>query len=492
MNKSKISLIVVFSFQLIAILLAVFRILPREAILISTGITVFYFIFSPLEDGLFLFIISIPVFAAMSITEEFDTMANWRILLAILFLIWFFRRKWPLLKKDLLSRPCCPLKFKIRSNLIKWTFIFLGIGALSVFIAENPIAAIKKLLFLLNIFLLFVIVKDLAKQEEERKKIIRAAIFSLSIILLFGYLQLISVFWVPFYSFWQWWAENVISVFYGANLSQTLKISNTWFSYYPDKLPTLRMFSLFPDSHSFALFALIGLIFLVYALKTDYKIRKNLIWALIGLCIFALMFSGSRGIWLAGILPFFAILFFYVFRDKKTLRPFFIILVIFAISFPFSSLILSLSRGGGDATLAFQRAKSITDMEEISVKSRLGIWKSSFSSILKHPLLGVGIGNYPLVLGEDISAAKRGASAHNLYLDIVSETGIIGLFAFIFILILIFKKALKSAKSNEYYAISFLFFFVWILFYNLFDVVLFNDKVLLFFMVTLGVLYRDE
>lgn len=166
-------------------------------------------------------------------------------------------------------------------------------------------------------------------------------------------------------------------------------------------------------------------------------------------------------------------------------------LIIFALAFPISSLISSLSyQGGGDGTLAFKRAKTIADMEELSVKSRIGIWKTSLQSILKHPILGVGIGNYPLVLGEDIANGKKGASAHNLYLDVAAEMGLLGLIALLLIFLEILKKSWKARK--EIYFLIFAFFFVWILIYNLFDVVLLNDKVLLLFMVVLALIYPIE
>ena len=158
MSKNKLSFLIVFLVEVLAILLAVFGILPREIVLISTGIMVFYFIFSKIEHSLILFIISIPIFVAMPITESFDTMANWRILLVILFLVWFFRRKWSQIKKQIFTNFCCPFKYKIKSNLVKWVIVFLIIGALSIFVAVSPIAAIKKLLFLINIFLLFPII----------------------------------------------------------------------------------------------------------------------------------------------------------------------------------------------------------------------------------------------------------------------------------------------------------------------------------------------
>jgi len=482
--KNKLSLVIVFSIEVLAILLAVFGVLPREIVLVSSGIMVFYFIFAKIEDSLILFIISIPLFVALPITENFDTMANWRILLVILFLVWFFKKGY--IQTFFQKGICCVPKIKINSNLTKFVLLFLFIGFLSIFVASSPTAAIKKLLFLINIFLLFPIIRDVAKDEAQKQTIIKVGAIALGIVLLVGFSQVISGFFTPLYNFWQWWANHVITVFYGNNLSELLKVSNTWFAYYPDSPPTLRMFSVFPDSHSFAMFIIIGLVFSGSLLKKPGKI---IIWVLIVFSLLALISSGSRGVWLSAIIPFLSAMFLLFFRKEKIFKPFVLMLIIFALSFPISSLLLSNSRQDGeDATLAFKRAKSIADLEELSVKSRLGIWKASFESILKHPLLGVGIGNYAIVLGEDISAAKKGASAHNLYLDVASETGILGLIAFLLIFWEILRTSWKLRKK-ENYAWIFLFFFVWISLYNLFDVVLFNDKVLLMFMVILGVLY---
>jgi len=522
--KNKLSLIIVFLIEVSAVFLAVFGVLPRGVVWVSTTIMVLYFIFAKIEDSLILFILSIPLFVALPITASFDTMANWRILLTILFLVWFFKKGY--IKAFFKQGTCCVPKIKINSNLTKFVLLFLFIAFLSIFVATSSIAAIKKLLFLMNIFLLFPIIQGVAKDETQKARIIKAGTWAVVIILIVGFSQLISGFFAPLYNFWQWWANHVITVFYGNNLSELLKVSNTWFSYYPDSPPTLRMFSLFPDAHSFAMFIIIGLIFLTYLLTrlkpvheslSGFRARKRAWPTLVGgakgetlsearwdsrgklkdLCIWlftilaflALISSGSRGVWLSAIIPFIGAIFFLVFKKEKIFKSFLLMLIIFALSFPVSSLLLSNSRQDGeDATLAFKRAKSIADLEELSVKSRLGIWKASFQSILKHPLLGVGIGNYPIVLGEDISAAKKGASAHNLYLDVASETGLLGLAAFLFVFWEVLNMSWKSRKK-ENYAWIFLFFFIWISLYNLFDVVLFNDKVLLIFMVALSLLY---
>jgi len=469
--QNKICFWVILGIEILAIILAVFGILPREIVLIATGLMVFYFIFSRVEDSLILFILSIPLFVALPITDTFDTMANWRILLVILFLVWFFKKGYV-------------KKFLEVDWLAKCVIAFLFVGVLSLAVATNIGVGIKKLLFLINIFLLFPIIKDIVEDDKEKLKIIKAGAITGIISLIVGYGQLISVLINPLYNFWQWWAGHVIPVFYGNNLSEVVKVSNTWFSYYSDSPPTLRMFSVFPDSHSFALFGIIGLIFIVYLLK-----ERKCFWLPIVLSLLALVFSGSRAVWLSAVIPFGMVIFLLIFKKQKVFKPFLIMLVIFALAFPISSLISSLSyRGAGDGTLAFKRAKSIADIEELSVKSRIGIWKTSVQSILKYPILGVGIGNYPVVLGEDISNGKKGASAHNLYLDVASEIGLLGLIALLLVFLEILKTCWKLIQKDKYVLI-FIFFFIWILIYNLFDVVLLNDKVLLLFMVALGTIY---
>ena len=480
--------------EILAVVLASIGIVEREAVLSMTGLLIFYFIFSRIEDSLILFIISIPLFIALPI-GNFDSMANWRILLAVLFLCLLF-------KQDLSVKA---IKDKLKGFKIKEKFkhypmeylvvLFLIIGVLSLFVATDIIVGIKKILFLINIFLLYIIIRNvIVRNKKMVPRIIKAGAAAGIISLIVGYSQLISIFFKPLYIFWQWWAKSVISVFYGSGLAKLLTVSNTWFSYYENSPPTLRMFSIFPDSHSFALFAIISLIFISFLLIS--KIYKNRfivysLWFTVILCFLALIFSGSRGIWVSAAIPFLAIillLFFknirkYVGNSVSNIKLFVGMLVIFMLAFPASSLILSQSyQDGGDSTLAFKRAKSIVDLEELSVKSRIGIWRVSFKSILKHPLLGVGIGNYPIVLDEDISTAKKGVSAHNLYLDIASEMGLSGLIILLLIFWQIFKK---SWKTN----LIFVFFLLWIFIYSLFDVVLLNDKVLLLFMVALGILY---
>jgi len=272
-SKRDIKFYIILTIEILAVVLTSIGIFPREAVLVMTGLLIFYFIFSKIEDSLILFIVSIPLFVALPITG-YDSMANWRVLLTVLFVVWLFQRQWLkvifrfVFNKIFRRQP-------LISPLTKFTILFLIVAVLSLLIATDIVVGIKKILFLINIFLLFIIVRDIARDKQQRLKIIKAGAFAGIISLIVGYSQLIFVMIKPLYTFWQWWAKNVISVFYGNNLSELLAKSNTWFSYYPDSPPTLRMFSVFPDSHSFALFVIISLVFLTSLIESQKLNLRN-------------------------------------------------------------------------------------------------------------------------------------------------------------------------------------------------------------------------
>ena len=170
-------------------------------------------------------------------------------------------------------------------------------------------------------------------------------------------------------------------------------------------------------------------------------------------------------------------------------------LLAFLLLLPVSSILLSRAHGAGvvtkDETLIFNRAKSILDINETSNKARLDIWQITAKSVLAHPIFGVGLGNYAKVLGEKFEASRRGASAHNLYLDFAAETGLVGgglLIAFFCTIIFYSYRLLRYAKEERLKITGAIFgiYFLWIMFYNFFDVVLINDKVLLLFSSLLG------
>lgn len=505
MKKYLTNLNIVFAVEIIIVVLASLGLIPREAILFLTGLMAFFIIFSPLEGGLYLTIASIPLFAAMPISDSFDTMADWRILVFILFICLFFRKGISVsLVKD--SDGKWRLKENFKHYALEYLILpFLAVAGLSVFIADFKILAIKKLLFFINIFLLFLIIRNLARTRDVLIKILKAAAAGAAVVVAVALVQLITALFVPLYAFWQFWADKIINSLYGQNLAHLLSFSNTWFAYYANRPPTLRLFSVFPDSHSLAMFLILAIpIFLTLAIIYSNEKRKRLFfWLMSILASFCIVLTGSRGAWLSFVAPVCAGLFLYWKKfenilTKKVLSILGIFLALFLLSSFYPPVFYKFQswQGGESARFSFnffERAKSISDFDEISNKNRLEIWGASLKSLVRHPVLGVGLGNYFSVLNEDVSVAKKGASAHNLYLDFATEIGIFGAA----ILILLFVEVLRNswlvfrrAKSREWrgFGLFFGLYFLWVIVYSLFDVVLLNDKVFLFFIAELGIL----
>ena len=499
---------IIFAIEVALVVLVSAGLIPREAVLGLTGLMIFYIIFSPVEDALYLAIMSIPLFVALPVTDSFDSMANWRILIAVLFLCLFFKQGISMsLLKDIGGR--WRLKENIKHHLMEYlTCLFLFIAALSIFVAHYKNLAIKKLLFLINAFLLYLVIRNLAAKIGGREtvlKILQAGAVGASVVIFGGLVQFFVTLFVPLYSFWQFWAAKVINAFYGKNLAHLLSSSNSWFSYSSGQPPILRIFSIFPDSHSLAMFLILSVpIFLALAIFYEKENGKKIFfWLLTILSLAGAILSGSRGVWLS-LVPVLMVVAYILLKKldkipvKKVAISLFLFIPIFiASSFyvPFYYKMQSLSGNLDKEALSFfERAKSISDFSEISNKTRLQIWQKSAESVLIHPFLGVGLGNYITVLGEGVAAAKQGASAHNLYLDFAAEIGILGAL----ILMAIFVEILRTSwlifrRAKEPYfkmfALVFGLYFLWAMIYSLFDVVLLNDKVLLFFMVGTGVLY---
>ena len=527
-------------------------------------------------DSLKLFIISIPLFVALPPNQFSDSMSIWRILIVVLFLkichsefvsesignkgLSCFQFARQSIKR--IGRNGGNLRKILKQvqddncyKLFLLTTLFFIIAALSLISAQDVGVGMKKILFLLNIFLLFPVVTFSIKNKNDFKEIIKFIFYSTGLLVFIGYLQFILTFFIPLFDFWQFWAQNIIVAFYGQNLSNLLSYSNTWFSYYEVMPATLRMFSLLPDSHSFAMLVIISMP-AVLSLIFYYtgKEKKYLSLALI-FFLLAVFFSGSRGAWVGSIFALMAAIYLFAYPHvefknlcKLNLKarlfsfPFFkwfikkiknrnlikqiaflknfnscsnnyfskIIIcsiLLFFILMPISSFTLKinqeiqlyqnniqLSDEDREKFSMFERAFSISDFSEISNKGRLQIWRETLVSISEHPFLGVGFGNFPTVLEENISTSKMGSSAHSTYFDIASEIGIFGLIVFLLILIEILKTArnLFFKLENKYLKMftgSFFVYFTWICAYGLFDVVIFNDKVLMMVVVMTGVLY---
>lgn len=84
--------------------------------------------------------------------------------------------------------------------------------------------------------------------------------------------------------------------------------------------------------------------------------------------------------------------------------------------------------------------------ERLEIKStaeRLDYFNQAWQLIKKHPLVGVGLGNYTLAAHNEINQALRSwdyQPVHNIYLLILVELGIVGFIAWLALIFLLIKK----------------------------------------------------
>ena len=82
---------------------------------------------------------------------------------------------------------------------------------------------------------------------------------------------------------------------------------------------------------------------------------------------------------------------------------------------------------------------------------RIVLWKEAIAIIKDHPFLGCGLNTYSIVAPKYKIAEGGGIYPHNSYLQMAAETGLLGLGAFLWIIIILFRTSLSNLKkiSNQ-------------------------------------------
>jgi putative inorganic carbon (HCO3(-)) transporter len=148
----------------------------------------------------------------------------------------------------------------------------------------------------------------------------------------------------------------------------------------------------------------------------------------------ALLLTQSRG----GLLAFIFILLVYVAftgRDRKIRIKRIVLLLIVCLL------------AAGVAGFFFQRLGEIDDFTAVS---RLAIWGGAFAVFAQSPLLGTGFGNLRGLMGGLLNLPDGWTGdAHNLCLELLAETGLIGFVVFVVLIVLALRTALRQFPKTE-------------------------------------------
>ena len=194
------------------------------------------------------------------------------------------------------------------------------------------------------------------------------------------------------------------------------------------------------------------------------KIQKNKIiyFFLLSIIYTTLMICQSRGIWISigltvtiAIYIIFKFKLFEVFHKNKKwlvllLVTFLIITIIYSTDNPLNKSAITVS----------QRALSTFDENDPSINTRFLIWNTTLKMIKDRPIFGSGIGtfkmNYLNYQAEFLQSnpyyikySGKAKEAHNEYLQMGAELGIIGLGIFLSILFIFFLMVVKYFNKEK-------------------------------------------
>jgi len=317
-----------------------------------------------------------------------------------------------------------------------YTIIIISGGILSFAIADSiPIAMIYTL-FISVVFLFIILVKT---KIALKSILLAAAVAALGTALIGIYQYLtgnIEVGWIDSEMF-----EGMVRIY------STFENPNVYGEYLLFTIP-------------------LGVVLFFSSKRWLYKV----LWAgATLLMVVAMLLTMSRGCWIglaAGIFIYFVI------ADRRFLWLFFAAVIVMPFILPESIMV---------------RLLSIGNLEDSSSLYRLYIWLGTFSMLKDYWLTGVGLGTKAFS-GVYSAYAYNGIIAphpHNMYLNIISETGIAGFIGFIWVAVVGLKNSISTAFSGgsfkKHMGAGLTAAFVGIFVQGIFDNVFYNYRIVLVF-----------
>ncbi len=242
------------------------------------------------------------------------------------------------------------------------------------------------------------------------------------------------------------------------------------FSFWMRNIGRQQVFGLFGNVNYFAEYLIVPLpIAVSLFFATQNKLKKILL--LIGVIAMgaSLTATFTRGSYLSfGISLIFMSVLFLISRGKnfiKKNRKIFIAILVIIIIITSLFIIPNPLNKSGTAIEKIKSRISISQLiQSYSIKRRIATWKFTILMIKDHPLLGSGIGTYKyntlkyqaefFKQGENRSLYPHGFAdkAHNEYLQLWAEIGIVGLGIFIWLIISYFGCGIKILRKikDEY------------------------------------------
>lgn len=244
-------------------------------------------------------------------------------------------------------------------------------------------------------------------------------------------------------------------------------------SYARDILIAKRAIGTFPSPNILGGYLIITF-FLALQICRESSRRK--LWYLAPLLISAaLLFTKSMGAWLSLIFALI-VLFMLSYNSVKQHKLKLALCIIFIIA-----------ALGFILVTRWERLMNLENPQN-SITQRLNYWRTALAVIKAHPILGVGPGNFQEVfLTYKIGLSTNTRYAHNIFLHMWAEAGLLGFLGIVY-LTADFLKKLKTQPENTFIFLGGLAFIL----HNIIDNTYFIPEAGLFLWILLGMLRKSK
>ncbi|MEI7749735.1 MAG: O-antigen ligase family protein [Candidatus Moraniibacteriota bacterium] len=324
--------------------------------------------------------------------------------------------------------------------LFSWEALFLGLflffSILSIFWAENIPWALRRSLFFLSFLPLFPVFTSLLEEiPDAATRLFRPFVFGAGLAALIGILEFSAQYIFGVVALYDFWTRTVLPIFLGDSFASSV-------AEYPSLLvniggsTVLRASAFFPDPHMAAFYFGIAFPVVAYFFLDEKTVQKKVFFGLLGIVILlADLLTFSRGGYVGLSVGSISAIVGYVIRGNST-RKRKISLMILLLLFFFGICAIAPVR---------ERLMSVFSMEEGSNIGRMDMYSEAIQNITRQPW-GYGLGNYPLVI-KPTAGPREPIYAHDLFLDIATESGILGAISFFLAIAVVFRRLL-SVRSG--------------------------------------------
>jgi hypothetical protein len=229
---------------------------------------------------------------------------------------------------------------------------------------------------------------------------------------------------------------QVIYGLYQIILGERGSLYSAVYPHYTDYAWTDRARAFFFTENNFGSYcATILVMVLALALRSKSKGLSLFYYTTAGLGLVGVASSGSRGAWLAAIAGIVVLLFL----ERKRLNIKFGLV---------AALVVAAVVAVASSLMQYEPLQRSTSLDTFTVDTRSSLYLGALLLFLQHPFIGIGLTNFSYLTSSVVDWYYTPAAAHNTYLQVLAENGIIGFILFFAPIVYLFCRNLKKAKES--------------------------------------------